>query len=514
MKFTKKLLLTSFALLTVFWSCNNAQNDNNTDETDGQSEVEPNDDATPLVSLINSVSNESTETALTEGGRHLVTLSYGINMVYSDANNGNNQIYWTGSDDFGENWKVRSPHLGSHNDGADLYSAIDANASGSYISYIEQQGQQGAGYVIHLPDPFKNPEVFNVYGPLTPPERACKHSFVSASKAAPNVVYGWTDVERGEIYVGFSENGTEFNEAQLISQDEYALSGPAVSIEENYAALVYQSANPKFYPSEFDGEHDKVFPVWMESVDGGKTWSEPAMLLGHSIKDFPKISATLVDQRSKTTKTNLIAGNGSNIGAKQTSALVWAAADINNPLVFFMNSQTVLDENNKLKPLDNTRNCAGIVSFKPSQLGGDWTHVISNKSMFANLNSGEKKISHSHKYSALPKTKIRAVSYIETNASDQATNDQLVVMISDNGGKSFEIPFTFSAESLGLESGTSLIYDSSPCLRSDKDGNVWMDISYHTTINDKEGLYHAGLPIAMNVKEELLMTPTNEPSPW
>lgn len=504
----RTLLISCFLIIFSLYSCKTPLDVESADSQLGK----------PIVTLINSSGDILDPTlTLTEGGRHLVTLSYGINMVTLEGDLNNTSLHWNGSEDFGKTWAKKSSNLGARTSGIERFPAIDANINGSFISYVEQSGNISRGYVIHLPNPYESPNEFRVFGPLTPENNVCKHSFISASKSAKNIIYGWTDTERGEIYVGHSEDGEKFQPALLINRDEYALSGPAVSIEDNYAALVYQSSNPKFYPKEYKGLKNKAFPVWMESVDGGKTWSSPSMLLGKSIEDFPSVDVTIVSESSKITRTKYRVGNGSNIADRQTSALVWASPTIDNPLVFFMNSQTIIDDNGNFEHLNKSPNCVGIVSFKPSKLGDNWTHVISNKSVLRDFANSRDKISYDHKYGALPKTTIRVVSYIEKEITKNGSSDNLIVMISDNGGKSFDTPVAFNTQSLGLKENQTLIYDSSPCLRSDKNGDVWMDISYLKTedgIARDGSLYHAALPLPRNVSKELLMRPSNGPSPW
>ncbi len=310
-------------------------------------------------------------TSLEEGGRHLVALSYGISMVYLEGKNEQTKIHWIGSNDKGKTWPFKSPRLVSKTEGIDKYPAIDANVNGSYVAYVNEGNGVAGGYVAYLPKPFEKPDEYKVFGPLTTASGNCKYSFISASKAAPTVVYGWTDMQTGAIRVGVSLDGKEFPETKVLTTDKGAVSGPAVSIEANYAALTYQSTNSEYFPSDYKpapGEVIKSFPVWMESSDGGKTWSKPEPLLGRAADNFPTITATKINKDNKAIKVNLIVNGGCKLSSTQSSGLVWAAADINNPLVFMMNAQSPVSLNHDFNALGTTDNSVGVVSFKPSKI--------------------------------------------------------------------------------------------------------------------------------------------------
>jgi hypothetical protein len=509
MKATK--LFLSVCIAVCVFSCGDPK-----ESKEKESSAGPQPEATKvLVAKINGTVDNKWN--LNEGGRHLVSLSYGINMAFLDGTDNNTAIHWCGSNDKGASWKFQSPALAASLQGVDRYPSLDANASGSYIAFVKDNGGKSVGYVAHLPKPFEDPSRFVVSGPLTSVNGKSQYSFISASKAASSVIYGWTDMATGEIKVGLSTDGEKFPEAKTLAIDKGAISGPAVSIENDYMALTYQSTNPAYYPNGFvqDAKNPKSFPVWMESADGGKTWSKPTSLLGNNTQNFPKITATLVKDNKQVTKTQVLAAGGTSSSSGLSSGLVWAAADIKNPLVFMMNSQT----GTKTEGLDKAvtvDNSVGIVSFKQSKAGGDWTHVVSNKGILEDHATGDV-ISMDHKYSALPKTKIRAVTYLEKiQKGGRDVENNIVIIASTNSGQSFDLPFTFREADLGLTSGQGIVFDVSPCLRADSKGDVWVDMEFSKLVNGKieAGLYHASLPIAINVKTEIAMLSSNSKAKW
>ncbi len=144
--------------------------------------------------------------------------------------------------------------------------------------------------------------------------------------------------------------------------------------------------------------------------------------------------------------------------------------------------------------------------------------MVSNKGILEEEDKGFTTVNSNHKYSALPKTKVRAVTYLEKLVQDKGNGkSNIVVIASVNGGQSFDKPFSFNTKDLGLQDGQDVIFDASPCLRSDEKGDVWVDIAY-CKLSDKKakgGLLHSSLPLGINVKDEIVMVARlDKKSPW
>jgi hypothetical protein len=373
----------------------------------------------------------------------------------------------------------------------DSEPATHSNTNGIYVAYVKKTEKGDIGVIAHIPDLIGNPQELYRYD-VTPKGGTCQGSFLQASRNYNSVVYGWFDPKNGAIYVGVSVDGKQFPEASTLVIDKNAIFGPAVSIYGNYVLMVYKTNNIEYAPKYHDGK--SYYHVYIESGDCGKTWSKPTCL--HSnLNSLPHISSYSINNKDFFRRELVLSGLSAIKESFQT--LAWAAVDIadeSDGRIFAMASMLVLSSKNK-----TTKNSVGMLSFKPIAVGGNWQHVITNNDLFTDNLEKPLRISTNHKYSALPQTPVRAVSYVE-KSTDKNIEDRIAIILSIDTGQTWNYRQSFNASELKMNTNSSIIISNSACLFVDSSGNVWLDLLIGNE-GSKEQIKHVILPTDINVND-------------
>lgn len=453
------------------------------------------------------------------GGRNIMRSPEGtLITAFAEARPRSTQLYFAGSRDDGQTWyRVASPHLGRHSPGTDDGNdpAIDSNVDGAYLAFVDA----GVGRVVYSAQPFANPARFQHSAPLTPAGVAVRHSFVAASRmgwgdrpadSPASVAYGWVDVQNGDIYVGLSRDGRTFPVARRVQSDLGATTGPAVAVHGDYILLMYLSRSARFAPEGLESGPEREYQVWMESRDGGQTWSDPTPLFGRTLADFPRIPTVEVDAAGRRVTREAVVGGGSPGSREHSQALAWGPTP-SEKVIFVMSSLRPLRPDGRT--VTDAAGAVGVVSFKPLAPGGAWTHVVANRALTLDsaapaqpAGPGDARFAPAgaraelHQYSALPETPFRAVTYVE---SDRGGGTRLVVVLSPDAGKNFNQYIVFGRDELARlgvpELKGRVVIDVSQCLYEDRAGNVYQDV----LLLDEAGgnaLYQLKLPLGVNAR--------------
>ena len=358
--------------------------------------------------------------------------------------------------------------------------ALDGNDQGVYVSYVAGS----RGHVLSILGAPSHP-VYRDSGDLTGAGKN-QYSFIAASRNGfKTVAYGWFDRETGAINVGVSPDGKTFPRTRHIAFDKDALYGPALGVLGQYVIVSYLTRNPRITGSQRVPGSAAV--AWVESSDGGRTWSSPSALYG-SLKS---ISASVTDRG--VTKFRLInLANAVPKIADFSQSLVWADFTMANSRVFVSSTLQYTI------PWSGRTGSIGVVSFKMPKSGGEWTHVAAGDV----VESGSAPNTWLHQYSALPDTPIRAVSYIEHVGQRSQSGEELVVAVSTDTGKTFDHFVRYGAVQLGLSANSKLLARTSPCLWRDASGKVSIDafVSAGNDMDSPSTVAHLKLPLGLNIK--------------
>jgi hypothetical protein len=430
-------------------------------------------------------------------------------------------------------------------DGSIVEAAIDSNFQGSYIAFTENIDGRVVGRIAFSPAPFAANPQLSVSAVVTPKNVIPRDTFIQASRAGwgdlaaddrETVVYGWQDAVTKGLYIGVSRDGRTFPAAQLVVKDQFAVSGPAVAIRGNYVIATYQTANPAMAPVDVPAQIRKArsYPAWIESLDGGQTWSDARPLFGLTSAAFPRVRVETVE--GTATEYRLAGGSA----LPNSPILNWAAnLAVSQPDKTLPSSEPLPRQDPKSKSLtvqrpnvsneqqadrtasvdrrggttfvqssmksidgNGTQAEVSIVSFRPIERGAEWTHVIANNQLTLNMGRVDSKTSHLNakasqfQYSALIDTPVRATTYQDVDPMTQRA--RLVMAVSTDTGKHFHHHVSFNSDELAQRGITSFkagaVFAVSQCLFEDRDGEVLVDVLFL----DKGDARFASLPVGVN----------------
>lgn len=417
--------------------------------------------------------------------------------------------------DNGRMWSyVKVPAAGSV-----AHTALDSNFQASYIAFTERQGNEVVGRVALTTSPLSNNPQIVVSGQLTPAGVKPVDTFVQASRKdwgemagadSLTVVYGWQDSKSKSLYIGVSPDGKSFPMAKAVVEDQQAVSGPSVAIRGNNIIAAYLTRNPEIAPIDVGEQQGRAYQAYIESSDGGATWTRPKPVFGRSTKDFPAVQVADKGVGAKSEPT-LLAG-GTALG--QPASLGWEASRDPTPRGRIDSSETGADKagratyflQSSLAVLnsDGSVGEVGVVSSRDVALpNAPWVHAVANNKLTAKSSSVNQSVSSTtaqtsqFQYSALIDTPIRATSYREFNAATKQA--RLVLAISTDTGKRFDQHLSLDSGALarlGLQQfGQGTAIAASQCLFEDRDGNVYLDLV--ASANGGETRY-ARVPIGVN----------------
>lgn len=375
--------------------------------------------------------------------------------------------------------------------------AMDANEFGTYVAYVAKDSEGQTGHVMRLDNPMGRPIARNTPA-LTPPAANVQYSSIAASRLGlKSVAYGWFDPASGAISVGYSSDGMAFPPTKVIAKDKQALFGPAVSIFGKYMVVTYPTTNPLIAPT---GSKGGAYVAWLESDDGGKTWSQPRALFGKTESQFPSLSVT-PSGGGKASSLRLTGLRADDSGS-HSQALVWVAGTISTSRVFVTSTLSY-----RLPGEGSDKfSTVGVVSSKLPRKGGAWTHVAANVRPKSGVEREAGRLEEFHQYSALPGTPLRVVSFVDRNSQGE---DSIVAVISTDNAKHFSETVRFRASDIGLAADTRLALRSSQCLWRDPDGTVSLDVFVTPDSGSSGEVTHAKVPIGIRLKGGEIVTASN-----
>ncbi len=484
-----------------------------------------------------ALKNLSTDSIDGAGRNIMRTVDGGLVSTYAVANGDHRDLIFSASLDNGESWNetvVKGV-------GGVQQAAIDSNFQGSYIAFTEVEDGKTVGKIAFVSAPFANKPDVLVSQAVTPAGVDAQDTFIQASRkgwgnlSAENretVVYGWQDKNSKSLYVGVSRDGHSFPMARKVVEDVYATSGPAVAIRGNYVIATYQTTNPAFAPADIPASAlaGRSYPAWIESMDGGQTWSTPKPLFGLKSADYPMVKVESEPGKydnlrlaGGTTQPNspilnwggvgaLSSGGSRNTGSLDDGGEDKSASSVEPPQMQGMTNFSGLDPQDgitfvqtSLVALDNKGRLGevSVVSFRHIEPNALWTHVIANNKLSDSLQSTETSkldVSTSHfQYSALVDTPVRATTYKEYDKSSGTA--RLVVAISTDTGKKFNRHLSFTSDELVKQGvhgfDANAIFSASQCLFEDRDGEVYVDL----LVSESDGVRYTRLPIGVNAQK-------------
>jgi hypothetical protein len=480
------------------------------------------DNAFPMVS----------EASIANAGRNIMrTVDGGIVATYAVANGERSALIFARSLENGVTWdQVEFPAV----TGDVRQAAVDSNFKGSYIAFSERVGDAIVMRIAHTAAPFAEDPAFVVSASVAPVGVVPADVYIQASRkgwgqlsdvAKETVAYGWQDANTGALYVGVSPDGETFPLALKVLEDPYAASGPAVAVRGNYVVASYQTTNPDIVPSDVP-EHlraGRTYTAWIESMDGGLTWSEPRPVFGHLSTDFPL--AKIVDPSGEVDYLRLAGGTalpnsptlnwgssrsrpdrGGNLLSRadddptvpsvlQTEVQFADAKESESGLTFVQTSMNGIGA-------DGAASEVSIVSFRQIMPGAPWTHVVAHNQLTSDpslVDAGTSTLdvdASQFQYSALIDTKIRATSYKEVDTDTGAS--RLVIAVSTDTGMSFDHHVSFGEEELAAHGitgfGPAGVFTVSQCLYEDRNGEVYVDVM----VSSGDGMRFVSLPTGVN----------------
>ncbi|EMQ2878379.1 hypothetical protein V9N52_003694 [Vibrio navarrensis] len=469
-------------------------------------------------------------------GRNIMrTAQGGIVAAFAIADGGRSELTFSRSLDNGESWN--NIYFNDTN-GTIRQVAIDSNFQGSYIAFTKEENGVTTGHIAYTTAPFSTNPSFIVSQTVTPESVEPHDTFIQASRKGwgnqsdenrATIVYGWQDRKSKNLYIGVSKDGHSFPVAKKVVTDSYATSGPAVAIRGNYVIATYQTTNPDFAPKDVSRTSDtkNSYPAWLESMDGGKTWTEPKPLFGLTTSDFP--TAKVKNGLGEYNEIRLAGGtylpnspilnwSASAAGAEGTrftsieDKTLSGNTESRQVIKALMEKQK-LEEGGTTFVQTSMKGLEGvdsqvevsIVSFRSIEPNAKWHHVIANNQLTTEKNQQNAKTSkldveaNQFQYSALIDTPIRATTYKEYDPkTDKA---RIVAAVSDDTGKTFDKHFSFSHEDLskyGLHNfDENSIFAASQCLFEDRDGEVYIDL----VVTEGSSMRFISIPIGVNAEK-------------
>lgn len=482
-----------------------------------------------------------TEASISNAGRNIMrTVDGGIVATFATPGLARSGLTFSRTLDNGANWQsVDFPQV----TGDVQQTAVDSNFKGSYIIFTEEVDGELISRMAFTSAPFAEDPAFTVSDRVSPAGVIPHDVYVQASRkgwgqfsdlARETVAYGWQDAETKALYVGVSFDGETFPEAIKVLDDPYAASGPAVAVRGNYVVASYQTTSPDIVPRDVPEEQRmaRTYPAWIESMDGGKTWSAPRPVFGHSLADFPVVEVqqpsgekhylrlaagtSLPNSPTLNWGSSREFGGGTAFSSLRTRGLsdraspiapeplpreevqIASVKDNENGLTFVQTSMLGLGSADDAGEVS-------IVSFREIEPGAPWTHVVAHNLLTADPNAVDKVTStldvsaSQFQYSALIDTKIRATSYKEL---DPVTGDtRLVVAVSTDTGMTFSHHTSFGEPELAAMGITNFgedgIFTASQCLFEDRDGEVFVDLM----ISQDGEMHFVSLPTGVNAAD-------------
>lgn len=457
--------------------------------------------AQELTPLINSVEPDGVSAqSILGAGRNIMRRPNGpIVGAFAVPNGDGTVLNYSASIDDGLTWNsLELTEIGLENPESGVFPSIDSNKQGAYVAFTEGT----MGRIAYIPNALGIGATFQSSGPLTPGSSNVRSSFIAASRSAGHVDvgYGWVDDDTGTIYVGHSDDGETFPVANAIHTDPDILGGVSVATEGDYMLMTYHSRSPEYAPEGLEGDGG-AYPVWMQTVDGGETWTEPEPILGRSLNSFPKAEAAAISENGDVQRETVFAAGGASDFSLSTNALAWARVAFGEEIIFVTSSMKPVSLGTPTADWGAGGNHIGVVSFKDFQdPGSEWRHVIANRPLLGRDNAPISS-AHLHQYSALPNTPVRSVTYVEqANEGTSEFEERIVIAISTDSGKKYDQFLDFKASDLGLEGlGTrDLSFSVSQCLFADENGDIFVDVVLLGS-DASAGLQHAKLPTGINV---------------
>jgi hypothetical protein len=417
-------------------------------------------------------------------------------VVIADAE-GQETLRYLISVDEGMTWKsVDVPSSGGSRE-----AALDANEFGTYIAYVSTESGHRVGHVTRVKDPLGNAQMLDS-GPITEGMQNNQYSSIAASRLGlKSVAFGWFDPTSGAINVGVSLDGVNFPTAKTIATDKHAQYGPAVAVFGKYVVVTYQTTNSAITPT---GATHGAYVAWLESADGGATWTAPQALFGRNSNLLPTYKARAPDKSPPFISVRLtgITNNATSF----IQPLVWEQPTIAQSRVFITSPMSYAIQSTSA---DNA-NTIGVVSFKMPRKGGKWTHVVAdsmNRSGIVGQGGDINPNGTFHQYSALPGTPLRVVTYIDH--SSETSEQSLVAAISADNAQHFVRAIRYRASDLGFSSASKLALRSSLCLWRDRDGSVSLDTFLASEVAGSGRLIHAKIPLGIHLTGGEAVTASN-----
>jgi hypothetical protein len=416
-----------------------------------------------------------------------------IHAVVTGSNGKGRALFLFGSGEFDEELTSLSGPF-AEEDAAN--PATDSNQNGVYVAFTQKSNDGRSGYIAHVPDPFGDPSDIRLHGPLTPPDGNAENSFLQASRAENSVAYAWRDNSTGEIHVGICADGVTFPSATPIVNDAHAVRGPAIGIQGDYAICTYQTTNPEFAP--IDSQADGAYYAWLESGDRGATWTEPKPLFP-TADELPHATGLTLKSGNDLIRSEIKVSGGSYGGVLAAQILAWVnPLDYPDSRVFAMTTLTPAIEPEGSDWAPNI----GVLAFKDFGVGGDWGYTITNRNLYRRsaVNEGYAgRAGKYFKYSALPGTKVRVVSYVDSAPEGSGLEDQIAILVSTTKGDTFDYETVFSASDLTFEPDAELLISNSACCYADTEGRIWQDLLIGD-LKRPSRVVHATLPIGLSVE--------------
>lgn len=370
--------------------------------------------ATTLAQSDGTFSN-GTKASIDGAGRNVMrTAEGGIVAAFLRKDGGQSHLVFSRSVDNGKTW---NDVVVDKVTGTVQQVAVDSNFQGSYVAFTEQSHGKSVGRIAYFAAPFASDAACLVSQGVTPVGVVPYDTFIQASRAGwgslaaknrETVVYGWQDANSKGLYIGVSPDGRTFPMARLVVSDSYAKSGPAVAIRGNFVIATYLTANPAMAPTDvpLDIRKGRSYPAWIESNDGGATWSQPLPLFGFTSAAFPTIKVKLGAEKYQVVR---LAGGTS---LPNSPILNWSSARTDDR-DFLSNADKTISEiqlsnapSLTLQELDlrlggttfvqssmmdidieGKHGEVSIVSFRPIEPNAKWTHVIANNMLTTEPNA-------------------------------------------------------------------------------------------------------------------------------
>jgi hypothetical protein len=423
---------------------------------------------------------------MVEGGRVLMRHSDGsISAVVIQQNGGTQTLQYLASQN-GKEWRTQALPMATGERA--VQPALDGNSGGTYVAYVSITRKGRSGHVLSV-NSTGNQKAFRDSGALTNVS-GNQYSFIAASRMGyKSVAYGWFDPETGAVNIGISPDGATFPRARPIVTDKDAIYGPSVAILGRYVAVSYLTRNAAIAPAGADRR--AAYMAWLESADGGATWTKPIALFGRIRDAFPHLSVEAPG--GSNSRTVILSGVDPKLPDFNQS-LAWPAATISNSRVFISSAL-------QYQVAGDRSGDVGVVSFKLPTIGGMWTHVIAGQARAADTTPAGL-TTWFHQYSALPETPLRVVSYLERAKNTAKNEEELVFAISTDQGKRFDRFARYSAKALGLPTDSRLVVLTSPCLWRDSSGAISIDVfaAPLTASNAAATVTYVNVPLPLRVQ--------------